>query len=154
MSNVGKTTLIEKLIREFKRRGYKVAVIKHSHADHDFEVDQPGKDTWRHARAGADTVVMASPRLVAMFSYLEEEMDLDDIASRIRGVDLILTEGFKKGNKQKIEVCRSALSRELCCDPDELLAIAGDFDPDLGVPFFDLNDAVGLVKFIETSFFK
>jgi molybdopterin-guanine dinucleotide biosynthesis protein MobB len=150
-SNVGKTTLIEKLIRELKKRGYKVAVVKHSCANHLLEIDKPGKDTWRHARAGADTVAIASPRLVAMFSYLEAERDLDEILVQIKGVDVILTEGFKKGNKMKIEVCRAAISRELCCRREELLAVAGDFNPEVAVPYFDLNDAVGLVDLIISS---
>lgn len=105
-SNSGKTTYLEKLIPEMKRRGFKVAVIKHD--AHGFEMDRPGKDTWRHARAGADVVCIAAPGKMAMISRLEEQLPLRELARRIEGVDIILTEGFKAEALIKIEVLRRA----------------------------------------------
>ncbi|HEX3015676.1 MAG TPA: molybdopterin-guanine dinucleotide biosynthesis protein B, partial [Desulfobacteria bacterium] len=88
-SNVGKTTLIEKLIAELKRRGFKVATVKHD--VHGFEIDIPGKDTWRHAQAGADVVVISSPQKLAMINRVEQELELDQICAQVQGVDLIIT---------------------------------------------------------------
>lgn len=151
-SNVGKTTLLEKLIAELKRRGYRVATIKHD--AHGFEVDQPGKDTWRHAQAGSDHVVLASPNRIVHIQRLERELTLPEIVATIRDVDIILTEGYKRGPAPKIEVSRAERSRELLCSPEELVAIATDQPYDLDVPQFDLNDAVGLVDLIEERFLK
>ncbi|PKM47197.1 MAG: molybdopterin-guanine dinucleotide biosynthesis protein B [Firmicutes bacterium HGW-Firmicutes-8] len=141
----GKTTLLVKLIKELKRRGYKVAVIKHHHGD--FAIDIPGKDTWRHAEAGANTVVLASPGKVAMIEKTESELTLDEIAEKITGVDLIITEGYKKGDKPKIEVFRSEVHKELVTPPEELLAVAGDVRF-AGIPTFALDDTAGLVDFL------
>ena len=153
-SKVGKTTLLEKLIRELKARGYRVGTIKH-HA-HWFEIDQPGKDTWRHAEAGSDVVVIAAPNRMALIRRLDGELTIDEIAGMMPKVDIILTEGYKRGDKPKIEVSRRARSSELICTKEELLAIATDAPhPDMaGVPQFDLEDASGLADLIETRFLK
>lgn len=150
-SNSGKTTLIEKLIPELKRRGYRVATIKH-HAHPGFEIDRPGKDTWRHAQAGSDHVLIVAPDKVASIRRVDRAPTLDEIAATITDVDIILTEGYKRANKPKIEVIRSARSREPLCHPDELLALATDTRLDLDVPQFDLDDAAGLVDMIEERF--
>ena len=151
-SDVGKTTLLEKMIHELKARGYRIATIKH-HV-HWFEIDQPGKDTWRHAQAGSEVVVIAAPNRLAMIRRLENELTIDQIAEMIPDVDIILTEGYKSGDKRKIEVSRRERSRELICTRDELLAVATD-QPHTelhGIPQFDLNDAIGLVDLIESEF--
>lgn len=146
-SDAGKTTLLEKLIPELRRRGLKVAVIKHD--VHGFDLDVPGKDTWRLGRAGADVVAISSPDKVAIIERVEAELSLNTLAERLAGVDLILTEGYKRGNKPKIEVHRAELGRELLCGPeDNLLAVASDEPLEAGVPVFDLNDAPGLAAFI------
>ena len=147
-SNAGKTTLLEKLIPELKHRGYRVAVIKH-HAHGEFEVDQPGKDSWRHAQAGADVVVIASPVKVAQVQRATREPSLREIAARLTGVDLILTEGYKRADTPKIEVSRQARSTELICDPAELIAVAADYPVELDVPAFELEDTAGLADLIE-----
>jgi molybdopterin-guanine dinucleotide biosynthesis protein B len=152
MSNVGKTTMLEKILQEIKKRGWKVATIKHD--THGFDIDKPGKDTWRHAQAGADTVVISSPTKVAMISKVEEELTLDQIAATITGVDIIITEGYKRGNKPKIEVFRSGVYEELLCQPEELIAITSDITFDLGVPCFGLDDAPGVVSFLERLYLK
>lgn len=147
-SDTGKTTLLEKLIPELKRRGYRVATVKH-HIHPGFEIDQPGKDTWRHAQAGSDHVVIAAPDKVASIRRVDREPTLDEIAATITDVDIILTEGYKRAGKPKIEVIRSARSQEPLCTPDELIALATDVQLDVAVPQFDLNDAAGLVDLIE-----
>ncbi len=151
-SNSGKTTLMEGLIRELKRRGYRVGTIKHD--AHSFQMDRPGKDTWRHAQAGSDHVVISSPRRVASIRRIEREQSLEELASQMTNVDIILAEGYKHGNAPKIEVSRQARSQTLICRPDELLAIAADqrFDFEADVPQYNLNDVLGLVDLIETHF--
>jgi molybdopterin-guanine dinucleotide biosynthesis protein B len=151
-SGAGRTTLLEKLIPELKCRGYRVATVKH-HAHPGFEVDVPGKDTWRHARAGSDQVVIAAPDRVAAIRYVGHALTLDQIAATlIRDVDLILTDGFTRAGKPQIEVVRAALSSEPIADPAHLLAVATDLPLSLGVPRFDLDDAAGLADLIEARF--
>lgn len=148
-SDVGKTTLIEKLLVELKARGYTVATIKHD--VHGFDLDKPGKDTWRYAQAGSDVVVISSPWKLAIIQKVEEEMSLDDLVSRIEGVDIILTEGYKRGDKLKIEVTRRELYGEPLCGPeDNLIAVVGDIQVD-GVPSFDSSQIPEVVDFLETK---
>ena len=149
-SDSGKTTLLEKLLREAKRRGWRVATVKHD--VHGFDMDKPGKDTWRHAQAGADMVVISSPNRIAILEKVDEDKPLDEVIARIRGVDLIFTEGYKRSNKPKIEVFRSAVHQELLCEPEELIAIASDIKFDNGVPCYDLDDAAGLCDLIAAKF--
>ncbi|CEP66461.1 P-loop containing nucleoside triphosphate hydrolase [Moorella glycerini] len=146
-SDVGKTTLLTKLLPELKRRGYRVATIKHD--THGFDIDRPGKDTWRHAEAGANVVVISSPTKMALIEKVDTELPLDAIAERIHHVDLIITEGYKRGDKPKIEVHRAAVGGELLCTPGELLAVATDEPLAIDVPCYDLDDAAGLVDLIE-----
>ena len=143
----GKTTLLEKLIPELKRRGYKVATIKrHSHPGLDFDV--PGKDSWRHAQAGSDYVVVAGPDKLASVRNLERELTLDEVAATITGVDIIITEGYKRADKPKIEVVRAERSSEPLCTADELLALVTDVDLDMPAPRFGLNDVQPLADLI------
>jgi len=149
-SGSGKTTLLEKLIAELKLRGYRVATVKHN--VHDFEIDTPGKDSWRHAQAGSDLVVISSPHKLAVIKRLKEEMNLDEIAQLLDDVDIILTEGYKRGDKPKIEVSYQAKGRGLCSAEDELIAIASDQTFPLRVPQFSLDDAVGIADLLEREF--
>lgn len=146
-SEAGKTTLLEKIVRELKIRGYSVAVIKHD--VHSFEIDRPGKDTWLLAQAGADIVAISSPEKIAVIENRRPEYTLDEIAEKMTGVDLILTEGYKNEPKPKIEVHRAELRQELICSADELLALASDVKWEIGVPCFDINDAAGIVDILE-----
>ena len=146
-ADAGKTTLIEKLVAELKRRGYRVATIKHD--AHHFEIDHPGKDSYRHFHAGADWTIIASPDKIAGVRRLDRELTLDEIAAQISGVDLILTEGYKREARCRIEVSRHAHTTELISRPGELLAIAADYAVASSVPVYDLNDAAGLVDLIE-----
>lgn len=152
-SNVGKTTFLEKLIAELKARGYRVAVIKHN--VHDFEIDHPGKDTYRHAKAGADTVIIASARKMAMIKKLDEELPIQNIVELAgAGHDLIITEGYKHGPFPKIEVSRKEVSGELICSEDELIALVTDNLFSSDIPHFSLDDAGGLAKFLEQRFLR
>jgi molybdopterin-guanine dinucleotide biosynthesis protein B len=148
-SKVGKTTLLEKLIAELKRRGHRVATIKH-YPHLGAEVDRPGKDTWRHARAGSDHVVLVAPDKVATIRRVEREPTLEDVAAAIRDVDVILTEGYKRAAKVRVEVVRAARSGEPLFASDELLALATDVAIPYDVPQFGLDDAAGLADLIET----
>lgn len=149
-SNSGKTTLLEKLIREAKRRGWRVATLKHD--VHGFEMDQPGKDTWRHAQAGADIVAISSPHRIAILENVAEDQPLEEVLARIQGVDVIFTEGYKHGSKPKIEVFRSSVHEELFSKLEELIAIASDISFDNGIPCFSLDDAKGLCDLIEEKY--
>lgn len=149
-SDSGKTTLLEGLIRELKRRGYRVGTIKHD--AHSFEIDHPGTDTWRHAQAGSDHVVISSPQRVASIRRVEQELTLDELAEAMTDVDIILTEGYRRGSAPKIEVSRKARSRTLLCSADELIAVAADYPVEMDVPQFSLDDYEGLVDRIERLF--
>lgn len=147
---VGKTTFLVKLIAELDARGYRVGVIKHS--VHPFDFSQPGKDTWKHAQAGAQAVAFVSPHQVALLRKVEQEMALEDAVALLGEVDLILTEGYKHAATPKIEVSRCALGRDLVCRREEIVAVVADHQTDLDVPHFDLDDAAGVADLIEQRF--
>lgn len=152
-SDTGKTTLLEKLIRELARRGYRIGSIKHD--AHSFDIDHEGKDSWRHKKAGAVFTLISSPSKIAMVLDSDHDHTLNELREKfIKDVDLILTEGYKRESLPKIEVFRSELRREmLCSEDDNLIAIAGD--PPIAprsAPVFDLNDPVPLANFIEQKF--
>ena len=150
-SGVGKTVFLEKLVAELKGRGLRIGTVKHD--VHGFEIDQPGKDSWRHAQAGSDTVVISSPEKVAVIKRLDQEMALDDIvASYLRDVDLVVTEGYKSGAKMKIEVSRRERSQELISAPQHLIAIVSDHSFDMSVPQFELDDVAGVADLIVECF--
>lgn len=150
-SDSGKTTFLEKLIPALKSKGYRVATVKHD--VHGFDIDREGKDTWKHAQAGADTVVISSPNKLAMIRQVDEEYSLDKIGAVIKDVDIILTEGYKKADKPKVEVFRSDVHKELLCTKeDNLIAIASDKEFSNGVPCFDINDAEGVADLLEKTF--
>jgi molybdopterin-guanine dinucleotide biosynthesis protein B len=151
-SNAGKTTLIVKLIRELKRRGYKVATIKHD--VHGFDMDTPGKDSWKHAEAGSDCVVVSSPQKLATIRKLARELTVDEIVATLPDVDLVLTEGYKRGDKPKIEVSRKEKGSQLLCGLEELIAVATDQVHDIPVPQFGLDDASGLVDLLERLYLR
>jgi molybdopterin-guanine dinucleotide biosynthesis adapter protein len=152
-SDSGKTTLLEKLIRELTLRGYRIGSIKHD--AHSFEIDREGKDSWRHKQAGAVLTLISSPSKIAMIVDSDHDHTLDELRENfISNVDLILTEGYKREHLPKIEVFRSSLRREmLCTGDDNLIAIAGDpKEVPNGIPVFDLDDPRPLATFIEQKF--
>ena len=150
-SGAGKTTLLEKVVKELKSRGYKVAVIKHD--SHSFDIDHPGKDSWRLAQAGADVVIISSADKVAMIKKSTKEMTLDQLADMVMdGVDIIITEGYKGADKPKIEVFRSGVSDRILCNERELLALVTGTHFDMDVPQFAADDANGIVDLIIEKF--
>jgi molybdopterin-guanine dinucleotide biosynthesis protein B len=153
-SDSGKTTLIEKLVPELTQRGYRIATVKHD--VHGFEVDREGKDSWRHKKAGAHTVVISSPEKVALIRDVEKDLTLDEIREKlVRDVDLILSEGYKKDIQPKIEIFRKEKHKELLSTKeDNLVAIVSNQKFNVGVPCFYLDDVKGLSIFIEEEFIK
>jgi molybdopterin-guanine dinucleotide biosynthesis protein B len=149
-SESGKTTLIEKLIPVLRQRGYRIGTIKHTH--HAIDIDRSGKDSARHRTAGAETVMLASPGQIAMFKATASEA-LDGLIRYFDDVDLLITEGYKRENKPKIEVLRAAVGSELLCRHDPvLIAVATDANLDVHVPVFRLNDPASIADFIEQRF--
>lgn len=144
----GKTTLIEKIIPEFKSRGYRVATVKHTHQE--LELDTPGKDSWRYAQAGSDAVFISTPKNLALIESLEQNASIKDIV-RLMGADfdLLIVEGFHDAHVPKIEVHRKETGKELRCKPEELRAIVTDENVDIELPQFKLDDATGIADFIE-----
>ena len=153
-SDSGKTTLIEKLVPELTRRGYRIATVKHD--VHGFEVDREGKDSWRHKQAGAHTVVISSPEKVALIRDVEKDLTLEEIRERlIQDVDLILSEGYKKDVQPKIEIFRKEKHKELLCTKeDNLIAIVSDKKFRVGVSCFFLDDIRGVANFIEKKYLQ
>ena len=148
-SNTGKTTLIEKLIPELRRRGYRVATIKHN--IHGFDIDHEGKDSWRHKKAGARLTVVASPHSVAVIEDVDGDFELAELRDRyIRDVDVILSEGFKRNPHPKIEVVRSEMKHDpLSSREDNLMAIVSDEPVDRDVPCLDIDDIRGIADLID-----
>ena len=150
-SNSGKTTLIERVIPELVRAGYRVATVKH--AGHGFDLDTEGKDSWRHKRAGASSVIVMSRGSLAMFADVPEEMKLEEIRDRFLdgSYDLIIAEGWKSEGYLKIVVIREQIG-EVPVSPDGLLAVVSDKPVDLPVPVLDLNDVTGVAALIIKHF--
>lgn len=147
--NAGKTTLMEGLVTEFTRRGLRVSTVKHAH--HDVDLDQPGKDTWRHRQAGATEVVLATAsRFALMHEHRGPEPGLDQILARLAPVDLVLVEGYKRDPHAKIEVHRPANGRDLIQPGDPTVrAVASDVRlSKLSVPVLDLSDFRAVSDFI------
>jgi len=148
-SGSGKTTLIERLIPLFVQRGLKVSLIKHAH--HTFDVDQPGKDSYRHRHAGCTEVLVTSSRRWALVHELRgaPEPGFAELIDRISPCDLLLVEGFKREKLPKLEVYRASVGESLLHpqDPD-IVAVASDQRVETQLPLFDLNDAPAIAGFI------
>jgi molybdopterin-guanine dinucleotide biosynthesis protein MobB len=150
-SQSGKTVLMEQLIAEFKRRGYKVAALKHSHGG--MEIDHPGKDSWRFAQAGSDAVFVSSPDKLAFIKNLNHDLNIEEIMPILGPeFDLILAEGFRKSKTPKIEVHRKELGDDLLCSPEELSAIVTDGSLDIDIAQLPWGDTVAVADFIEKNF--
>lgn len=147
-SNVGKTFVIQGIIRELKLRGYSVATIKHD--VHGFDIDKKGKDTYKHREAGAETVIISSKNRLAMIKELEEEIELNEVIRLVKDKDIILVEGYKKSNLRKIEVYRKGISENIITPKDKLIAIASDVELDINdVDVINKEDYKELVNLIE-----
>jgi molybdopterin-guanine dinucleotide biosynthesis protein B len=148
-SGSGKTTLIEKLIPLFVARGLRVSLIKHAH--HTFDVDQPGKDSYRHRHAGCSEVLVSSSRRWALMHELRgaPEPVLSALIKHISPCDLLLIEGFKHDPIPKLEVHRLVTGESLLFPHDRrIIAVASDEPVDTPLPRFDLNDAAAIAAFI------
>ncbi len=153
-SGSGKTTLVERVIPALKLRGLRVSVVKHAH--HKFDIDHPGKDTWRHREAGAFEVVVASDQRLALIREFERPAQLTVhqlIAELYEGVDWVLVEGFKESNLQKIEIWRASSGKPALYPHDDfIVAIATDTpgalpEPTLR-PVLDLNDPDAVAQWL------
>jgi formylmethanofuran dehydrogenase subunit E len=143
----GKTTLIEEVVRELKRRGYRVAVIKHS--PHGFEMDIPGKDTWRFSQAGSDVVAISSPRKLALIEQVDREVSLPEIETIIGSkTDIVITEGYKNSNTAKIVVLANEGDRHLLSCKGDILTTVSPHQSSFGVLQFDYDDIVNIVNLL------
>lgn len=152
-SNSGKTTLIERVIPELVRAGYKVATVKH--AGHGFDLDTEGKDSWRHKRAGASSVMVLSKGSMAMFADVSDQMTVEEVRDRFldRTYDLIIAEGWKHEGYPKIVIVREQVG-EIPVSSEGLLAVVSDRQIDLSVPLFGLDDVAGVAALIMKQFPK
>ena len=150
-SNSGKTTLIERVIPELVRAGYKVATVKH--AGHGFDLDTEGKDSWRHKRAGASSVMVLSKGSMAMFADVSDQMNVEDVRDRFldHTYDLLIAEGWKHEGYPKIVIVREQIG-EIPVSSEGLLAVVSDKPLDLSVPLFGLDDVVGVAALIMKQF--
>jgi molybdopterin-guanine dinucleotide biosynthesis adapter protein len=148
-SGAGKTTLIEKLLPELKARGLKVSVIKHAH--HEFDIDRPGKDSYRAREAGASEVMITGGWRWALLHELRDEAEptLAGYLGHFSACDLVLVEGFKHEPIPKLEVHRVAAGRPpLYPDNPHVVALATDARLDTGLPCFGLDDAADIAAFV------
>ena len=153
VKNSGKTTLITKLLPELKKRGFRVAVIKHD--GHDFEPDVPGTDSWKYAQAGADGTCVFSSGKYMVIKYVPSP-SVEELIAAFPEADLILLEGFKYSKYPKIEIIRKGNSSESVCDPRYLLGVVTDLPqeewkdnrrmPDL--PVFGFEETVRLADYL------
>ena len=150
-SNSGKTTLIERIIPELVRAGYRVATVKH--AGHGFDLDTEGKDSWRHKRAGASAVVVLSKGSLAMFADVSDEIKPEDVRDRFldEDTDLIIAEGWKSDGYPKIMVVRDQPG-EVQVSPDGLLAVVSNKPVKVPVPVVDPDDIPAIARMIITHF--
>lgn len=150
-SGAGKTTLIENLIPELKKRGYRIGVIKHT--VHGFEIDRNGKDSYRLKKAGASLILISSPEKIALIKDVDKEYSLKELKKFIEDVDIVLVEGFKGSSYPKIQVFRKGIHNEFfSSDKEKLIAIVSDTKLDLKVPVFQWNQIEELADFIERRF--
>ena len=152
-SNSGKTTLIERVIPELVRAGYKIATVKH--AGHGFDLDTEGKDSWRHKQAGASAVVIISKSSLAMFADVSDHMNVEDVREHYldSSYDLILAEGWRSEGYPKIVVVRDQIG-EVPVSQDGLLAVVSNKPVDTSVPLLDPDDVSAVAALIIRNFPK
>lgn len=153
VSNTGKTTIMEKLICEIVRRGYKVGAVKSD--CHGFEMDVPGKDSWRFAQAGARATAIVGPEQYALVQKTSQKKNLDEVVGLMEDIDIALVEGFKLTGKPKIEVVRREKGTHIVSPAEELMAVVTDVtDVSFSVPTFGLGDYERIADFIVNHFIK
>ena len=147
--NSGKTGLVERLVAEFINRGLSVSTVKHAH--HTFDVDHPGRDSYRHRVAGAKEVLLVSKNRWAIMHELrdEDEPNLAEILTKLEKVDLVIIEGFKRDRHPKIEAFRETKTPVIALQDDTIVAVAASSSlPDLSIPVFDLDSTSEIADFI------
>ncbi len=151
---VGKTTLIENLVTGLVARGRKIGSMKYTTQDHQF--DTPGKDSFRHAQAGAESTLILSPTKIALFSRTLRSKNLEELLDFLFAeCDLVIGEGFKNSTYPKIEVFDTEKHSGLLCSPeDDLIAVVGDVDPSIKVPYFPPGQIDSVIELIEDRFLK
>lgn len=149
-SGTGKTTFLEKLIPELKSRGLRVAVIKHD--AHEFEIDREGKDSYRMTKAGADVTVVTSATKAAIME--NRPVTVEELISRLTGVDLVLTEGYKHGPWPKIALFRNEVNKPFPIPYEECLAIASNVPIDTDRPCFTLEDVTQIADIIVKDMYE
>jgi molybdopterin-guanine dinucleotide biosynthesis protein B len=149
-SGSGKTTLITKVIPVLVGRGLKIATIKHAH--HEFDIDRPGKDSWRHREAGASEVLVASGRRWALVHELREEPEppLAELLAKLAPADLVIIEGFKRHVHPKLEVFRASVGKPALYPEDDcVVAIASDAPvPEAQLPVLMLDDVASIANML------
>lgn len=150
-SGTGKTTYLEKLLPLLKQELLRVAVVKHD--AHGFEIDKPGKDSYRLTQAGADHMILTSrDKTAVIFTHKDQNPELSFILKHIENVDLIITEGYKLGDQQKIHILRKGHCEAPIVDTDKIIAYVTDFPFEADVPVFDLNRPEDMVPFLLAKF--
>lgn len=150
--NSGKTGLVERLVAEFTAQGLTVSTIKHAH--HSFDVDHPGRDSYRHRDAGAAEVILSSRNRIAQMTELRglDEPPVTDLIARLRPCDLVLIEGYKSAAHPKIEAHRAATGQPLIAPGDPTIrAVATDAAPEAPVPLIPLDDTAAIAAFIRAE---
>jgi len=151
-SGSGKTTVIEQVVPHLRDRGLSVSLIKHAH--HNFDIDQPGKDSYRHRRAGCSEVLITSPLRWALMHELrgEPELTLPETLQRLSPCDLVLVEGYKRAAIPKLEVHRPAIGKPLLYPDDpQIIGLATDLPDqfrDARLPVLDLSNVNGIAEFV------
>lgn len=152
----GKTTFMEKLLPELRKLGVSVGTVKHD--AHSFEMDHEGKDSWRHRKAGAETVVISSPTQVALIKNVDKEMWLHELVEKFfADRQIVIAEGYFRTDHPKIEIHRSDAHRHPLCDrgnekDKRLVAMVSDVGVNTSMPTFGLDDAVGVAAFIARKY--
>ena len=153
-ADAGKTTFLEKLIRELTDRGVRVATVKQHR--HDCDTDVAGKDSWRHAQAGAAVAMVSSPSKLSMVQRVQREATLAELAVLAfdAGSDILLTEGYKREGVNRVEISRRAAESILLTSPEALLALVTDMPETApaGVAVFGLDDAAGVADLVQSRF--
>lgn len=147
LSGTGKTTFLESLVIELKARGLRVCVYKHD--GHDFEVDRPGKDSWRMTQAGADVTVISSATKAVIME--NRPVSAEELVNRINNVDILLVEGYKAGPWRKIAMRREDLGKDWAVAPEECLAVITDGTGPEDVPRFGFSDIGVVADFLQSD---
>ena len=147
LSGTGKTTFLEKLVAELKDRGLRVCVYKHD--GHEFEIDRPGKDSWRMTQAGADVTVISSDKKAVIME--NRPVPAEELADRIDKVDILLVEGYKAGPWRKIAMRREMLGKDWAVPPEECLAVITDGPAPEDIPRFGFSDVGAVADFLQSD---